>query len=54
MSLLMGAAEGEQKAYENAGKIVAEATNNIRTVASLTREQTLIDLYCKELAGPLK
>lgn len=36
------------------GKIASEATKNIRTVASLTREETIFTLYRKELVQPLK
>lgn len=36
------------------GKIVAEATYNIRTVASLTKEETVYQNYDKSLALPAK
>uniref|UniRef100_H2ZPW3 Bile salt export pump n=1 Tax=Ciona savignyi TaxID=51511 RepID=H2ZPW3_CIOSA len=54
MQLVMGAEEKEGAAYEEAGQIAGEAINNIRTVASLTKEQTIYELYTEKLAGPLK
>uniref|UniRef100_H2ZPC0 Bile salt export pump n=1 Tax=Ciona savignyi TaxID=51511 RepID=H2ZPC0_CIOSA len=54
MQLVMGAEEKEGEAYEEAGQIAGEAINNIRTVASLTKEQTIYELYTEKLTGPLK
>uniref|UniRef100_H2ZPT2 Bile salt export pump n=1 Tax=Ciona savignyi TaxID=51511 RepID=H2ZPT2_CIOSA len=54
MQLVMGAEEKEGEAFEEAGQIAGEAINNIRTVASLTKEQTIYELYTEKLAGPIK
>uniref|UniRef100_H2ZPB9 Bile salt export pump n=1 Tax=Ciona savignyi TaxID=51511 RepID=H2ZPB9_CIOSA len=54
MQLVIKSEEKESEAYEEAGQIAGEAINNIRTVASLTKEQTIYELYTEKLAGPLK
>lgn len=42
----------EAKAYEEAGKIATEATLNLRTVASLTKEEKFFKNYEKSLNVP--
>ncbi|CAC5380496.1 ABCB1 [Mytilus coruscus] len=43
--ILTGFARGDKDSLDYAGKILSEAIDNIRTVASLTREETFIRLY---------
>lgn len=45
MKVIQGFSGEGQKALEGAGKVAAEVITNIRTVASLTREQTFINQY---------
>nr|XP_039263789.1 ATP-dependent translocase ABCB1-like isoform X2 [Styela clava] len=52
MRLLTGKSGTESKAYEKAGSIATEATLNIRTVASLTKEQYMFDKYKEALVFP--
>ncbi|XP_071811441.1 ATP-dependent translocase ABCB1-like isoform X2 [Apostichopus japonicus] len=47
--LFAGGAEKQRKDLEQAGKVVTEATVNIRTVQSLTRELTFWDKYVQLL-----
>uniref|UniRef100_F6S2T0 Bile salt export pump n=1 Tax=Ciona intestinalis TaxID=7719 RepID=F6S2T0_CIOIN len=54
MQLLIGKEEKEKQAYEGAGQVAGEAINNIRTVASLTKEKTIYELYTEQLVGPVK
>uniref|UniRef100_F6URM6 Multidrug resistance protein 1A n=1 Tax=Ciona intestinalis TaxID=7719 RepID=F6URM6_CIOIN len=54
MKVLTGQAGDESKAFEKAGTLATEATTNIRTVASLTREQTFHDNYRDALILPQK
>ncbi|XP_033762523.1 ATP-dependent translocase ABCB1-like [Pecten maximus] len=42
---LTGFSKGDKSVAEESGKLTSEAINNIRTVASLTREQSFIDKY---------
>ena len=42
----------EQKAYEKAGQIATEATINIRTVVSLTKEEAFFKRYEEALLTP--
>ncbi|CAB4376476.1 unnamed protein product [Rhizophagus irregularis] len=42
------------KIYEKSAQIACEGTSNIRTVASLTREEDLLKIYSNMLDGPMK
>ncbi|CAB4414464.1 unnamed protein product [Rhizophagus irregularis] len=42
------------KVYEKSAQIACEGTSNIRTVASLTREEDLLKIYSDMLDGPMK
>uniref|UniRef100_H2ZR92 Bile salt export pump n=1 Tax=Ciona savignyi TaxID=51511 RepID=H2ZR92_CIOSA len=52
MKILTGQSGQESKAYEAAGSIATEATLNIRTVASLTREERFYKRYMIALVKP--
>ncbi|XP_039267518.2 ATP-dependent translocase ABCB1-like [Styela clava] len=54
MTLLMGQADKEKQIYEDASKIATEAVNNIRTVASLTKEEKVFQIYNERLKEPAK
>ncbi|XP_077979293.1 ATP-dependent translocase ABCB1-like [Glandiceps talaboti] len=54
MKMLAGFATADKEALEGAGKVASEAIDNIRTVASLTKESKFYELYCDLLYPPHK
>ncbi|XP_064023312.1 ATP-binding cassette sub-family B member 5 [Pogoniulus pusillus] len=54
VSSMSGHAAKDQKALEEAGRIATESVENIRTVASLTREETFYERYITSLDGPYR
>ncbi|NXG50962.1 MDR1 protein, partial [Psilopogon haemacephalus] len=54
LSSMSGHAAKDQKALEEAGRIATESVENIRTVASLTREETFYERYVTSLDGPYR
>nr|CAB3219616.1 multidrug resistance protein 1A-like [Phallusia mammillata] len=52
MKVFTGQASAESKAFEDAGQIATEATLNIRTVASLTKEPTFEEKYRTAMTLP--
>ncbi|XP_025960915.1 ATP-binding cassette sub-family B member 5 [Dromaius novaehollandiae] len=51
---MSGHAAKDQKALEEAGRISTESVENIRTVASLTREDAFYEKYIASLSGPYR
>uniref|UniRef100_A0A8C8B6R5 ATP-binding cassette sub-family B member 5 n=1 Tax=Otus sunia TaxID=257818 RepID=A0A8C8B6R5_9STRI len=54
VSSVSGHAAKDQKALEEAGRISTESVENIRTVASLTREEAFYERYVTSLNGPYR
>jgi ATP-binding cassette subfamily B (MDR/TAP) protein 1 len=54
MTILNGVAGQNKEALEEAGKIATEGIENIRTVASLTKEDKIHDMYLSNLRTPYK
>ncbi|NXS57451.1 MDR1 protein, partial [Brachypteracias leptosomus] len=54
VSSVSGHAAKDQKALEEAGRIATESVENIRTVASLTREEAFYERYIASLNGPYR
>ncbi|NXU57527.1 MDR1 protein, partial [Turnix velox] len=54
VSSMSGHAAKDQKALEEAGRISTESVENIRTVASLTREDAFYERYIASLNGPYR
>ncbi|XP_078320716.1 ATP-dependent translocase ABCB1 isoform X3 [Crassostrea virginica] len=52
MKLLQGVAGQNKEALEEAGKTATESIENIRTVASLTKEKKMVENYGDQLKGP--
>jgi ATP-binding cassette, subfamily B (MDR/TAP), member 1 len=52
MRLLMRFHERTKKAYESSANFACEATGSIRTVASLTREADVMEIYTRSLDAP--
>ena len=53
-TILNGVAGQNKEALEEAGKIATEGIENIRTVAGLTKEEKIHDMYLANLAVPYK
>ncbi|XP_009569142.2 ATP-dependent translocase ABCB1 isoform X2 [Cuculus canorus] len=54
LSSVSGHAAKDQKALEEAGRISTESVENIRTVASLAREEAFYERYVTSLNGPYR
>src|SRR4051794_20764701 len=54
MKMLNGYQQKTKKAYEYSAQIACEGTSNIRTVAALTREEDLWNIYHELLDEPMK
>ncbi|XP_012936337.1 ATP-dependent translocase ABCB1 isoform X2 [Aplysia californica] len=54
IKLLAGQAGKNREALEGAGKVATESIENIRTVASLSKEPTFFSLYMDQLETPYK
>lgn len=45
MKLMMGQDLGEKKAIDEASKVAVQSVGNIRTVASLGKERSFVNMY---------
>ena len=54
MKMLNGYQQKTKKAYERSAQIACEGTSNIRTVAALTREEELWNIYHEMLEEPMR
>ncbi|CAK8698371.1 unnamed protein product [Clavelina lepadiformis] len=54
MTVFSGFENDETVNFAQAGSIATEAITNIRTVASLTKEKHIYELYLQKIAGPAK
>lgn len=52
MRTLSGLGSKTRKAYEESGQIVQQSVANMRTIASLTREDTFKELYHESIKHP--
>jgi ABC-type bacteriocin/lantibiotic exporter with double-glycine peptidase domain len=52
MKTLSGLGNKTRKAYEESGQIVQQSVSNMRTIASLTRENTFKELYHDAIKSP--
>jgi ATP-binding cassette subfamily B (MDR/TAP) protein 1 len=54
MSFLKGFSADSKGAYEKAGEVATEAVGGIRTIASFTNEEKIIQVYSSRLEGPTR
>src|SRR5215211_2745601 len=54
MQMLNGYQQKTKKAYEHSAQVACEGTSNIMTVAALTREEDLWNIYHELLEEPMK
>lgn len=54
MKFMKGFSSDAKTAYEKAGTVSTEAVGQIRTVASFTNEERLLQMYSERLEGPMK
>jgi ATP-binding cassette subfamily B (MDR/TAP) protein 1 len=52
--MLNGFQQKNKEAYESSAQIACEGAGNIRTVAALTREEDIWNIYHKMLDEPMK
>ncbi|XP_014662073.1 PREDICTED: multidrug resistance protein 1-like [Priapulus caudatus] len=52
MKMLAGNQHADKKAFEESGRVAAEAIDNVRTVASLSKEQHFCNQYSRNLVKP--
>ena len=54
MKMLNGYQQKTKEAYEHSAQIACEGASNIKTVAALTREEDLCEIYHKMLDEPMR